>query len=303
MHDWTAKLGSKPEKTTAAACLFLLFFLLFSAPLFGQQSGDIQSLIKFQNVFRDACSAPPCPSDGRITTAQVSTFLPNEGQSHHLVMVLFPTTAVSVSPIQVRLEASFDGSSWFPVQADITSVPSRGGVVYTLAQANGVFPALRVRSVVNTPGALPMVVYYAGSPFPVGNLNCIGDRCTFTGSSGYDKATFVICNGSPCAVGSNLTNEYIIVSPVAFRVCYACAKTAPTGADLLIDINLNGTSIFGSPKLTVAAGSTCSTAISQAANFAVTSAAALQRLTVDIDQIGSVAAGQDVTVTCVLDFQ
>jgi hypothetical protein len=275
--------------------------LLFAAPVVAQP--DLASLYVFHNVFRDKCASPPCPSNGRITTAQASTFLTNAGQANHLLTVLFPTAVASQSPVQVRLEATNDGTNWFPVMPDITSVPLRGSVVYTMAQANGVFQAIRVNSLTNTPGGLPMVVFYAGAPFPVGLLNCSGDRCSFSGLAGYDKATFVICNGSPCAVGTNLTNEYIVVQSTKPRICFACAKTAPTGSDLIIDINRNGSSIFTSPKITVAAGTTCSSAIASASNFSVSSFNPLDRLTVNINQIGSGTAGQDVTVVCVLDVQ
>lgn len=278
---------------------FLLPLLLTAGVLLGQS--NLEPLIRFHNVFLQKCATPPCPANGRITTAQASTFLDNNGQSHHKVLVLFPTAVGAQSPIQVRLEASFDGTTWFPIMQDVVSVPLRGATVFTMVQANGTFPALRVNSLTATPGALPMEVYYAGSPFPEGFLNCTGDRCVFTGSDGYDKATFVVCNGSACAVGTNLTNEYIVVASVTFRECIVYAKTAPTGASLLVDINKNGTSIFGAPKITLPAGSNGPVV---ATNFASPpTAVRLDRLTVDIDQIGSGTAGQDVTVTCVLDLQ
>src|SRR5581483_2227820 len=81
-----------------------------------------------------------------ITTAQASSNLPNTGQSMHLLRVEFPSAAAAVSPIQVRLEASFDGSSWVPISADITSAPLLAGSVYAFEKAYAVFPALRVRS-------------------------------------------------------------------------------------------------------------------------------------------------------------
>lgn len=290
--------------------------LLMAVLLLPAGAQDLSDLVRFHNIFRDRCVAPPCPANGQITTAQVSLPVFQVGQGGHLLLIRFPAAVADVSPIQVRLEASYTCpdpppagtcamGTWFPISTDVTSVPFLGGAIaYALVKANGSFPHVRVNSLAATPGALGMEVNYTGAPYPIANVFLAGDRWIISGAtSGYDKATFVICNGAACAVGTNLTNEYIVVQGLRPRVCYACAKTAPTGAALIVDINRNGTSIFTTPKLTIAAGSTCSTAVASASNFATTAALSpLDRLTIDIDQIGSGAAGQDVTVTCVLDF-
>lgn len=73
--------------------------------------------------------------------------------------------------------------------------------------------------------------------------------------------------------------------------------TAPTGADLIIDINLNGTSIFGTTKLVVPAGASLLTIYNQT-TFAspAPTGVANDLLTLDIDQVGSTTAGTDITV-------
>jgi hypothetical protein len=75
----------------------------------------------------------------------------------------------------------------------------------------------------------------------------------------------------------------------------AYAQTAPTGADLRIDVNKNGSTIFTAGYLTISAGanSGSSTALS------VTSLAEADRLSIDFDQIGSTVAGADVTITVI----
>lgn len=80
---------------------------------------------------------------------------------------------------------------------------------------------------------------------------------------------------------------------------YAYVDTAPTGASILVDINKNGSSIWGtSPgsRLAIAASGTQG---SQSA-FDVTSIAEGDNLTMDIDQVGSTVAGSDLTIVLVV---
>lgn len=66
----------------------------------------------------------------------------------------------------------------------------------------------------------------------------------------------------------------------------------PAGSDVLVDVNLDGNSIFAAPgdRLTFGAGVTFATApVAVTATFG-------QRLTVDVDQIGSTSPGQDLVV-------
>lgn len=75
----------------------------------------------------------------------------------------------------------------------------------------------------------------------------------------------------------------------------ASANTAPTGADIIIDVNKNGTTIFtgGTNRPQIAA----TTNVDLTAVPAVTAVAAGDYLTFDIDQIGSTIAGANLTVT------
>ena len=83
------------------------------------------------------------------------------------------------------------------------------------------------------------------------------------------------------------TNQLSWISPIAGTIgtIYAKVGTAPTGADLNIDINKNATSIF-TTDLTIAATATTG-------NVApATSAVAVGDVfTLDIDQVGSTVAG------------
>jgi hypothetical protein len=96
------------------------------------------------------------------------------------------------------------------------------------------------------------------------------------------KAAFV----APCAL--TVTNVKMSVA------------TAPTGADLIIDIHKNGTTIFTTQgnRPTIAAGETTE----DSAAPDVTSIAAGDLIKLEIDQIGSTIAGADLsaTVVCVV---
>lgn len=79
---------------------------------------------------------------------------------------------------------------------------------------------------------------------------------------------------------------------------YAFVQTAPTGASVIVDANKNGgTTIFTTQanRPTIAAG----TRIDLTAVPDVTSLAAGDWLTFDVDQIGSTVAGADLTVAVV----
>ena len=75
----------------------------------------------------------------------------------------------------------------------------------------------------------------------------------------------------------------------------ASVGTAPTGASILVDVNKNGTTIYGtqSNRPTIAAGT--NTAVGGTAS--TTTFASGDYITVDIDQVGSTVAGSDLTVT------
>lgn len=74
----------------------------------------------------------------------------------------------------------------------------------------------------------------------------------------------------------------------------AMINTAPTGAAVIVDVNKNGTSIFGTQanRPTIAVSTNSATV----GAFTATTLTDGDYLTVDIDQIGSTVAGSDLTV-------
>lgn len=76
----------------------------------------------------------------------------------------------------------------------------------------------------------------------------------------------------------------------------ASVTTAPTGANLNIDVNDSGTSIF-STILSIDAGEKTSTTAATAAVISDSSIADDAEITIDIDQVGSTVAGAGLKIT------
>lgn len=79
------------------------------------------------------------------------------------------------------------------------------------------------------------------------------------------------------------------------RSVRATVNTAPTGAALIVDVNRNGTTIFGTQanRPTIAAAAKTS---GKMTGMSVTTIPDGQSITVDVDQIGSTIAGADLVV-------
>lgn len=93
--------------------------------------------------------------------------------------------------------------------------------------------------------------------------------------------------------------RYYIESACTISSIRASVGTAPTGASVIVDVNKNGTTVFTTQanRPTIAASGFTSGAVT---NMNITSLAAGDYLTIDIDQVGSTIAGADLTVTVVL---
>jgi len=104
---------------------------------------------------------------------------------------------------------------------------------------------------------------------------------------------------------SDLTTALTTGSDKAyFRACSAftitevraSVLTAPTGADLIVDIHLNGTTIMTTNKLEIDATEKTSQTATTAPVLTTTAVADDDIITIDIDQIGSTIAGAGLIV-------
>ncbi|HBY64723.1 MAG TPA: hypothetical protein DEH78_33295 [Solibacterales bacterium] len=117
-----------------------------------------------------------------LTSSQASSALPNIGQGMHMLTVMFPAASGDVTGIVVRLEASYDGSSYFPITQDVATATYTGSMAYAITRGNGTFPFVRV-NVATASGSNPMTVYYTGSTHPLGNVILDSGRYLVEGPS------------------------------------------------------------------------------------------------------------------------
>ena len=97
------------------------------------------------------------------------------------------------------------------------------------------------------------------------------------------------------AVGTDKGFWLRVYGDVTFVEAEILVKTAPTGASLIVDINLDGTSLWATNpgnRPTIAVAATAGETVS----FDTATATDDQVLTVDVDQVGSGTAGSDLTV-------
>lgn len=114
------------------------------------------------------------------------------------------------------------------------------------------------------------------------------------GGAGGATVTWGLCTQAPCAVGTDLTNHWIVPRGLKPKLCYASFKVAPQGSAFVLDIKREGTSIFTAGNWTIAAGSRKA----QAAAFVAGKWNGGEDVSVDISQVGSTTPGQALTVTC-----
>jgi hypothetical protein len=122
-----------------------------------------------------------------------------------------------------------------------------------------------------------------------------------TQSSVTRTYTFALGIGGNVSTGTSVTNQLIIEKTGTISKAWINAKTAPTGADLIVDINLNGSTIWSTQtnRLKLAANATTGSQTS----FNTVAVTAGDILTIDVDQIGSTVAGSNVTIQLVINQQ
>jgi hypothetical protein len=122
-------------------------------------------------------------------------------------------------------------------------------------------------------------------------------KIALAGDSHTVKTTLTFAVTGTLTVGTDKAPT--IVAPCALTIVKAkvVVKTAPTGATLIVDVNKAGTTIFTTQanRPTIAIGATQA----DSGTPDVTSLAEGDKLTIDIDQVGSTIAGADLTVEVV----
>lgn len=110
-----------------------------------------------------------------------------------------------------------------------------------------------------------------------------------------NRPAFVFTVTGTLVTGTSVTPVLIAPRTLTIVKAYANVKTAPTGANLVLDINKNASTLWSTQanRLTVVAGAASGTQ----ASFNVTGLVEGDILTLDIGIVGSAVAGADLTVT------
>jgi hypothetical protein len=123
----------------------------------------------------------------------------------------------------------------------------------------------------------------------------------FTGAAGAGTGagaasnTATFSQSGTLAVGTGTFKLPFTIDATIISVMLGVA-TSPTGADLIIDVNKNGTTIFTTQANRPRVVASDADGIGAETTPDVTSVSQGEYLTVDIDQIGSTVAGADLTV-------
>lgn len=134
-----------------------------------------------------------------------------------------------------------------------------------------------------------------GSSTPTDGTYLKGDG---TGTSSWASLTinraFSWYLAGTLSTGTNQGIRWIAPQDMTISKCWLRVKTAPTGAAILIDININGSTIWSTQgnRGTIAASGTNNSTTT----FDTTAISNGDYLDLDIDQVGSTVAGADLTV-------
>jgi hypothetical protein len=105
---------------------------------------------------------------------------------------------------------------------------------------------------------------------------------------------FIFTVSGELSVGANKTLELFPGASLTLTEVFISVKTAPTGATLIVDVNKNGTTIFTNQanRPTIADGETSDTS----GTPDVTAIVKNDKITIDIDQVGSSTPGEDISI-------
>jgi hypothetical protein len=107
------------------------------------------------------------------------------------------------------------------------------------------------------------------------------------------------------ACSDETTNLATGTAKVTFRAPFAMTlselranvNTAPTGSTLIVDVNLNGSTMMTTNKLSIDASEETSETAATAHTLTTTAIADDDEITIDIDQVGSTVPGKGLKVT------
>lgn len=162
----------------------------------------------------------------------------------------------------------------------------------------------------NTQEWLPAAIGVPGATGYVGSIGYTGSIGTgYTGSTGYAgsfgytgsqaavtlaRSIMYYIGDDPLVIGDNII-EFITTIPLTVTNVSMKVRTAPTGANLIIDIHVNDVTIFTTQanRPTITAGNTSSTS----GTPDITTIASGSTVSICIDQVGSTVKGAKLSTT------
>lgn len=119
----------------------------------------------------------------------------------------------------------------------------------------------------------------------------------YTGYSDGKKilSQIVLTKKGDLEVGTDVSPmPFYVYAPCTIKEVYIAVRTAPTGSSIIVDVNKNGTTIFSTQANRPEIDTGEYVATSGAPD--VTSLAKNDKLTIDVDQVGSTVAGADLII-------
>jgi hypothetical protein len=224
-------------------------------------------------------------------TASSTTFLRGDNS---WVVPPVGTPGGATTQVQYNASNAFAGSANFTFNSSTSTL-----TVTNLAGAGSGITGLNASNF--SSGTVPLAQLGTGTPSTSTFLRGDNSWATLPVSAGVGKTTWVLGAGTPVTVGQNKAAKAIVDQSRTLSKVYIYADTGPTGAALIVDIFFstdNGvtfTSLWATNtgnRPTVAAGSKFGTTTS----FDTTTLSGGNLLRIDVVQVGSTIAGQDVTV-------
>lgn len=218
---------------------------------------------------------------------------------HQEVYGIDPTTTAG-------LDWGYLGGRWggFAVATDVLTLDDDDENYIVVQRSTGVISASNSTTNWNNLGSYARVFHVTmtgGVPTAI-----VDHRGGPGGVHGQTTAAATLTQAIIIAVGDESTALTTGTNKVRFRMPFAftlsevrsCVNDAPTGANLVVDINEGGASIL-STKLSIDATETTSTTAATPAVISDTALADDAEISIDIDQIGSTVAGAGLKVALI----
>lgn len=248
--------------------------------------------------FLDGATQTHYADDHNLEFAKVNTLIDHVEDSTQplgLVSVTASTYSAAVdltgkSHVQVNLDANI-GTLEF-------TWPAVCAVDVSITQDATGGRTISIADVVWQGGDEPIVDTTASATTTVTLVSTDGGT-TIRGYHGQLQQNYQFCsnNGVDLATATNISDN-IIIGPIRILYVVAFVRTAPTGQSIILDLNWNGTTIYSTQgnRPTIAAGATQSSTTLPNTTLLAPSGGTPGRLGLDVDQVGTTAKGQGLSV-------